>query len=357
MLRCYDKMHSDTDFVHGFYAFSSYGQKDLADQMDAVSFGWSKMEYRDGEGIVVNTLSQNDNEWVVPEGYEEIVQELQSHGVQTNLNVFLSDRLTAETILNSAENRTAAVQAILEEVTVVYQKLGRNPYEGVTIDFEGLSGTTLKNNFTAFLRELDAALTAEGKEMYVAVHPATKDGIYYNGYDYSAIGELADRVILMSYDYEAKQISSAVQESGFTTTPVTPFDQVYYGLQAISNETTGVADKEKILLGLSPSANVEWDVQNGTILNSVGKVNSYSTIENYLLRGAKTEYSQTYRNPYLTIQEGDITKVIWYEDSRSIEDKIELANMFGIQGVSFWRLGLIPDENTTVYSNIWSTVK
>ena len=357
MLRCYDKMHSDTDFVHGFYAFSSYGQKDLADQMDAVSFGWSKMEYRDGEGIVVNTLSQNDNEWVVPEGYEEIVQELQSHGVQTNLNVFLSDRLTAETILNSEENRTAAVQAILEEVTVVYQKLGRNPYEGVTIDFEGLSGTTLKNNFTAFLRELDAALTAEGKEMYVAVHPATKDGIYYNGYDYSAIGELADRVILMSYDYEAKQISSAVQESGFTTTPVTPFDQVYYGLQAISNETTGVADKEKILLGLSPSANVEWDVQNGTIINSVGKVNSYSTIENYLLRGAKTEYSQTYRNPYLTIQEGDITKVIWYEDSRSIEDKIELANMFGIQGVSFWRLGLIPDENTTVYSNIWSTVK
>ena len=240
---------------------------------------------------------------------------------------------------------------------MVYQKLGRNPYEGVTIDFEGLSGTTLKNNFTAFLRELDAALTAEGKEMYVAVHPATKDGIYYNGYDYSAIGELADRVILMSYDYEAKQISSAVQESGFTTTPVTPFDQVYYGLQAISNETTGVADKEKILLGLSPSANVEWDVQNGTIINSVGKVNSYSTIENYLLRGAKTEYSQTYRNPYLTIQEGDITKVIWYEDSRSIEDKIELANMFGIQGVSFWRLGLIPDENTTVYSNIWSTVK
>lgn len=357
MVRCYDKVNSDTDFVHGFYAFSSYGQKDLADQMDAVSFGWSKMEYRDGEGVVVNTLSQNNNEWVVPEGYEDIVEELQSYGVQTNLNVFLSDRTTAETILNSAENRTAAVNAILEEVTVAYQKLGRNPYEGVTIDFEGLSGTVLKNNFTAFLRELDEALTAEGKELYVALHPATMDGMYYDGYDYKAIGEIADKVILMAYDYEAKQISSDVQESGFTTTPVTPFDQVYYGLRAISNENTGVADTDKILLGLSPSANVEWDLHNGVIINHVGLDNSYETIEGYIRNGAKAEYSQTYRNPYLTIQDGDITKVIWYEDSRSIEDKIELAKMFGINGVSFWRLGLIPDENATAYSNIWSTVK
>lgn len=91
MLRCYNKMNSDTDFVHGFYAFSSYGQKELAKEMDAVSFGWSKMEYRDGQGIVVNTLYENNNEWAVPEGYEQIVEELQSSGVQTNLNIFLSD--------------------------------------------------------------------------------------------------------------------------------------------------------------------------------------------------------------------------------------------------------------------------
>lgn len=108
--------------------------------------------------------------------------------------------------MNSAENRTAAVNAIMEEVTVTYKKLGRNPYEGVTIDFEGLRGSTLKQNFVAFLKELDTALTAEGKSLYVAVHPATKDGSYYDGYDYKAIGEIADKVIMMAYDYEAKSI-------------------------------------------------------------------------------------------------------------------------------------------------------
>lgn len=353
MLRCYEKRNGDTEFVHGFYAFSSYDQKALADKMDAVSFGWSKMEYRNGEGVVVNTLSGNGNEWVVPDGYENIVNELQQNGVKTHLNVFLSDRSTAETILNSAENRTAAVNAIMEEVTVDYRQLGRNPYEGVTIDFESLSGSTLRNSFTAFLQELDTALTAEGKSLYVAVHPVTADGAYYDGYDYSAIGALADKVILMAYDYEAKSISAEVQQSGFTTTPVTPFDQVYYGLHVISNS---IADRDKIVLGLSPSANVEWDLQNGVILNSRGIDNTYETIQSYLQNGAAAAYSETYRNPYLTIQDGEVTKVIWYEDSRSIGDKIDLAQMFGIQGVSFWRLGLIPDDNRTAYSNIWGTV-
>ena len=69
MMRCYNKYNSYLDFVHGFYAFSSYSQKEMASKMDAVSFGWSRMEYSDDEGVVVNTTAANDNEWSVPEGY------------------------------------------------------------------------------------------------------------------------------------------------------------------------------------------------------------------------------------------------------------------------------------------------
>ena len=344
MIRCYDKLQSNPDFIHGFYAFSSYSQKDAAKEMDAVSFGWSRMEYRDGEGVVVNTLSENHNEWIVPEGYEQIVNELQANGVQTNLNVFLSDVAMAEKILGSAENRTAAVNGIMEEVTVAYKKLGRNPYEGVTIDFEGLRGSAMKQNFTAFLRELDGKLEGVGKKLYVAVHPATKDGVYFDGYDFKAIGEIADKVILMAYDYEAKSISQEVQNSGFTTTPVAPIDAVYHGLKTIGDKNTGIADKNKIVLGLSPSANVEWDIQNGIVVNEKGIRNEYQTIKAYIQNGAKRGYSEKYKSPYLEVQDGDITKIIWYEDSKSVEDKKNLMQMMGIKGISLWRLGLIPDE-------------
>lgn len=344
LLRCYDKLHQNTEFVHGFYAFSSYSQKELAKQMDAVSFGWSKLEYREGKGVVVNTLSDNQNEWVVPEGYDGIVNELQSSGVKTNLNVFLSDTTTANTILSNATNRSAAVQAIVEEATISYQTLGKSPYMGVTIDFEGLRGSQMKADFTAFLQELDTALTAADRQLYVVVHPALLDGQYYDGYDYKSIGEIADKVILMAYDYEAKTISAQEQQNGFTTTPVTPFDQIYYGLRTITDSTTGVADSSKVVLGLSPAANVEWDVQDGVIVNQQGIDNDYSTMTQYIQNGATAKYSDKYRNPSLTVQDGNMTRVIWYENTQSLRDKIQLAQMFDVTGVSVWRLGLIPDS-------------
>lgn len=355
MIRCYDKYNSYVDFVHGFYAFSSYSQKDMAAQMDAVSFGWSRMEYSDDEGVIVNTTAQNDNEWNVPEGYTDIVEYLKANNVKTNLNVYMSasESDDAEIILGSAENRTAAVNAIIEELTVDYRQLGYNPYSGVTIDFENLRGSAMRDNFTAFLRELDTQLESIGKSLYVAVQPAMMSGAYFDGYDFRAIGDICDKVIVMAYDYYAKTITSDVMESGFTTTPVTPFDEVYYTLKTITDPDTGVSDKSKIVLGMSMS-NVGWTVVDGEITNSTGKTYTYEEIADMIANGAEVKYSDKYKNPYIVYDDGNEKQVIWYEDERSIEDKIKLAEMFGIDGISIWRLGLIPQEGGDL--DVWSGI-
>lgn len=355
MIRCYDKYNSYVDFVHGFYAFSSYSQKDMAAQMDAVSFGWSRMEYSDDEGVIVNTTAQNDNEWNVPEGYTDIVEYLKANNVKTNLNVYMSasESDDAEIILGSAENRTAAVNAIIEELTVDYRQLGYNPYSGVTIDFENLRGSAMRDNFTAFLRELDTQLESIGKSLYVAVQPAMMSGAYFDGYDFRAIGDICDKVIVMAYDYYAKTITSDVMESGFTTTPVTPFDEVYYALKTITDPDTGVSDKSKIVLGMSMS-NVGWTVVDGEITNSTGKTYTYEEIADMIANGAEVKYSDKYKNPYIVYDDGNEKQVIWYEDERSIEDKIKLAEMFGIDGISIWRLGLIPEEGGDL--DVWSGI-
>lgn len=65
-------------------------------------------------------------------------------------------------------------------------------------------------------------------------------------------------------------------------------------------------------------------------------------------------YSERYRNPVTayTTEDGEHYRV-WYEDSRSVQDKLQLARMFGINGVSLWRLGIIP--NATGY-DVWSGI-
>ena len=360
MVRCYDKYNSYVDFVHGFYAFSSYSQKDMASKMDTVSFGWSRMEYSDEDGVVVNTTTQNDNEWNVPEGYTDIVEYLKDNNVETNLNVYMSasESDDAETILSSAENRTAAVNAIIEELTVDYKQLGYNPYSGVTIDFENLRGSEMRQNFTAFLTELNAQLDSIGKSLYVAVQPPMRSGAYFDGYDFKAIGEVCDKIIVMAYDYYAKTITSDVMESGFTTTPVTPFDEVYYALKVITDENTGVADKSKVVLGLSMS-NVGWTVVDGVIVNSTGKTYTYEEIADMINNGAEVKYSDKYKNPYIVYDDGEEKQIIWYEDETSVKDKIKLAEMFGIDGISIWRIGLIPEEggNLDIWSGITSLTK
>ena len=360
MVRCYDKYNSYVDFVHGFYAFSSYSQKDMASKMDTVSFGWSRMEYSDEDGVVVNTTTQNDNEWNVPEGYTDIVEYLKDNNVETNLNVYMSasESDDAETILSSAENRTAAVNAIIEELTVDYKQLGYNPYSGVTIDFENLRGSEMRQNFTAFLTELNEELDSIGKSLYVAVQPPMRSGAYFDGYDFKAIGEVCDKIIVMAYDYYAKTITSDVMESGFTTTPVTPFDEVYYALKVITDENTGVADKSKVVLGLSMS-NVGWTVVDGVIVNSTGKTYTYEEIADMINNGAEVKYSDKYKNPYIVYDDGEEKQIIWYEDETSVKDKIKLAEMFGIDGISIWRIGLIPEEggNLDIWSGITSLTK
>lgn len=354
MMRCYNKYNSYLDFVHGFYAFSSYSQKEMASEMDAVSFGWSRMEYSDDEGVVVNTTAANDNEWSVPEGYTDIVEYLNDNSVNTNLNIYMSasESDDAEIILGSEENREEAVDVIIEELTVDYNQLGYNPYDGVTIDFENLRGN-MRDNFTEFLRKLNQELDLIGKNLYVTVQPNMKNSTYFEGYDFKAIGEIADKVILMAYDYNAKSIPQDVMDSGFTTTPVTPFDEVYYALKTITDDITGVADKNKVVLGVSMS-NIGWTVVDGQITNSRGNTYSYSEIADMIDDGAEVKYSDKYKNPYLIYDSDDGKEIVWYENSRSIADKVKLAEMLGVSGISVWRLGLIPQESGEL--DIWNGI-
>ena len=357
LTRCYEKLNSPTEFLHGFYAFSSYDQREMASKMDSVSFGWSRMEYTNEKGVVLNTLSSNGNEWVVPSGYENIVNYLNENDVKTHLNVFMSNGFnnSCDKVLNSEENRKAAIDAIIEELSYDYKNLGFNPYGGVTIDFENLRGSETKNNFNVFLKELKAELDKTGKTLYVAVQPKLKTGSYFDGYDFKTIGDVADKVIVMAYDYAPSSISQEVMDSGFTTTPVTPFDEVYVGLREIVSPETGVSDKNKIVLGASIS-NIGWTVKDGEIVNGTGSVLTQQDIINTIKNGNEVKYSKKYKNPYMNIAGTNGNTIVWFENAQSIKDKITLAKMFGIKGVSVWRLGLIP-ENEETGMNIWSVLE
>jgi len=342
LVRIYEKLQKETQWTHGFYAISSYQQLDLAENMDAVSAGWSRMTW-DGEKAILSTTSANKNEFYVPTGYAEVTNTLEHWQTKLNLDVFMDHSSGVRELLASEEGRTQAVNAILEELTVEYRTIGRNPYNGVTIDFEGLRESS-KDDFTAFLQELAPAVHALGKELYVCVSPVLTTGPYYDGYDYRAIGAAADKVILMAYDYDARNLSGFIGTDYQKTTSAAPLGQVYMSMRAITDPETGVEDLSKIALGFS-CKNIAWNVdKNGKLLSAEPVYPTNETVYKRLSQSDTIHgWSGTYHNRYAiyTTETGENWYLI-YEDNRSLQAKLDAAHLLGITGVSFWRMGTIP---------------
>lgn len=344
--RVYEKYGATTEFLHGFYALSSYSQRALTADMDAVTLGWSAMA-RDDKGVWLNTGSDNGNQFKIPSGYEDIVEYLDGNGTPANLGVYMDSTGGVRELLLSSDDRTAAVGAIVSELTRTYDQVGKNPYSGVTIDFEGLKGSDVKAGFNAFLTELASKLDELDKSLYVTVQPVLSTGEYFDGFDYRTIGQLADKVILMAHDYNPTNLNGYEGTQWYKNTALTPIDQVYWSLKAVVDPATGVADKDKLMLAVS-FATLGWEISpEGKLLSATPYHPAKDTVYQRMNQaGTIKGFSETYRNPYIQYMTEDGTNVfLWYEDQQSVAEKAALARMFGISGISLWRLGTIPTES------------
>lgn len=348
MMRIYDKLALPLNEVHGFYAISSWSQRDIAAQMDTVSFGWSRLQYTDDNQVLLNQTSDGGNDWCIPDGAQDAIDYMKQNGVSINLAVTMTDTEDCNAILLNPDNRSEAINQILNAAS---------DFNGVTIDFEGMKGLELKEGLNEFIKELKTALN--DKQLYVAVHPVLKNSSeYFDAYDYKTLGEYADRIILMAHDYAANTLPDSLLNTDFIATPVTPFDEVYTALKAITNPISGVGDINKIQLAISTASTVAWNTEDKKIIDSTPLHPSIDTVQKRLAQeDTEITYSNTYKNPYAFYTTEDQQQILlWYEDSRSVKDKIDLAKMFGIRSISIWRIGEIANGSPEQYMDIWNTI-
>lgn len=363
LVRMYQKRAAKLEELHGFYAIKSYDQAGLIQELSSVSFGWSRLEYDGGGGwfnIAVNQYGSSD--FFIPAGYSEPINLAKQVKVPVQLSIFASDETKindpvtglkvglVEHLLTDSEAQDKVIGQIVQLLAGTSVDNGSIAFDGIVVDFENLRGEKLRQQYSGFLLKLKESLARQAKSLYVAVHPQRGNGqAYYDGYDYRAIGEIADRLILMAHDYNAVSLTEKEMSIGYNDTPLTPISEVYYALKAVTDKAAGVSDTSKVWLQLSFDT-VQWKMVDGKVVNRKAYRPTYTQIWERMNKKEpdsklSIKYSDKLQNPYLTYyNNGDGTdNIIWYEDSRSINAKLELAKMFGVKGVSLWRLGLIPD--------------
>lgn len=324
------KLNTPLKWQHACYAISSSSQMDKIKDYDAISFGWAHL---DSDSFKINTTS---GDFKVPTGFEKAVDEAQNNGVEAYLMVYYDNKGNkAGTLLKDSQKRSALIKEIIDLCEGMTKDGQTRSFQGVTIDLEQFTDVGLKQPYVTFLKELKVALKAKGKKLNVAVQPTT----YFKGYDYKGIGSAADHVIVMAHDYGAKKLTKSEQEMGITNTPITPINEVYQTLK----EATKTINKDKIALQIS-YASTQWQSKNNKVINSTAYTPNYAQIQSRLNQaGTKVLFDEISQDTYATYISNDISNVIWYEDERSITAKVDLAKILGITGISYWRLGNMPN--------------
>jgi hypothetical protein len=206
------------------------------DVVSELALGWYTIDMQG------NLLTQSPRTaWRRPAGWETVLMTAREFGLRTEMVVHETNR---GGLLTAFLNDEAAM---LRAVISIVQEAGH--FDGVNLNLEELglyaTGETqqqIRASFTRFVALLAPPLREAGKTLTLTIHPPNSS---FRGYDYAALGQLADRIIVMAHDFgpTPEPLHRVVQAVEMALTDV-PRERLVLAISAPSE--TGDSIREKI---------------------------------------------------------------------------------------------------------------
>ena len=181
--------------------------------------------------------------------------------------------------------------------------------------------------FTAFVRELRVRMNEEGYLVSVALAPKTsaeQPGLLYEGKDYEGLGEAANQVLLMTYEW------------GYRYGPpmaVAPLNKVR---QVVEYALTEIPS-EKILLGV-PNYGYDWILPFMRGESQAVTIGHVEAVQIAISNSAVIEFDGTAQSPYFTYERDNVRHEVWFEDVRSLSAKYSLIKEYNLRGMAVWQI-------------------
>lgn len=243
--------------------------------------------------------------------------------------VFLISSLTSDGTFSSENASYLFANEWLQDILLqqILEIMLQKGYERLDIDFEFIKPED-KEGFIGFIQKAVDLLHPQGLTVHVDLAPKTsaeQAGLLYEAHDYRRIGEIADTVLLMTYEW------------GYTYGPpmaVAPLDKVR---QVVEYAVTEI-DVNKIYLGI-PNYGYDWKlpfVRGTTKAETLGNEQAMQRAIQY---GSEILYDEAAMSPYYYYTAADgATHVVWFENAVSIQAKLDLIREFGLLGAGYWNL-------------------
>ena len=285
----------------------------------------------DNDGNIANLASTDYVKYCHSQGVEVwgLVSNLENNEVST------TEVLTHTSKRENLENQiiAAAIQYGLD---------------GINVDFEALE-SAVGEGFIQFIREL--SLKCDGNGIILSVDNYVSSD-YTKFYDRQEQAVFADYLIVMAYDehYAGSKESGSVASIGFVSKGAddilaegVPAEQVILGMPFY---TRVWSEKMKDGNGDDVESASEDYVPYELSSEAVGMLSAQRLME---VNGAEKTWLDDMGQYYTEYVNQDVTYKIWFEDIRSIEEKLKVMKAHDFAGASFWKLGL---EDPAVWNTI-----
>ncbi|WP_308637607.1 glycoside hydrolase family 18 protein [Paenibacillus silvisoli] len=257
----------------------------------------------------------------------------------TNLE---NDQFSAE-VGELIMNDTALQDKIIANIVDTAKRLN---YSDVHFDIEHLRPED-REAYNRFLRKAVVPIHAAGLTMSTALAPktsATQQGAWYTAHDYKAHGQIADFVIIMTYEWGY---------SGGPPMPVSPIGPVRKVLEYALTEIPA----NKVIMGQNLYG-YDWTlpfVPGGAYAKAISPQAAIALARQF---NARILYDYTAQAPNFSYWDNNGKEhKVWFEDARSIQAKFDLLKELRLRGISYWKLGLSFPQNWLLLEENFNVVK
>ncbi len=224
-------------------------------------------------------------------------------------------------LVSSILNSPTAINSLIDSCLTIMEQKG---YYALDVDFEYIPPAD-REAYNSFLEQAGDILRDNGFKLFTAIAPklsATQVGTLYEAHDYAAHGRLVDRITIMTYEW------------GYLYGPplaIAPYSEVE---KVIRYAVTEIPPR-KILMGM-PNYAYDW-----TLPYVQGRPARYLSVNEArdlaFTVGAEIQYSNEAQAPFFEYYDSTGAQhIVWFDNARSTNARLNLVEEFGLAGVSFW---------------------
>ncbi len=226
-------------------------------------------------------------------------------------------------LIASVVNNQAAKDNLLTNILATVQE---KDFQGVDIDFEYIRPED-RIPFADFVADVRNLLSPYGYHVSVALAPKTSDtqaGLLYAGKDYGLLGEAADSVLLMTYEW------------GYTYGPPMAVAPVNKVRQVVEYAVTRILPS-RIDLGI-PNYGYDWTLPFVRGSSRATTISNLEAVRIAVEAGVPIQFDEVAMSPYFQYEKDGQQHEVWFEDVRSYREKFSLVPEYGLRGMGYWQI-------------------